>query len=288
MKNILILVLALALLMPCVAGCGSSKESSSNQDSCDCSDHWPQFDGGYPEGYKIKPIVEQIEILQKFFPELASVDKMAIDEPLPTGAEGWFAIPVWEAIAPTYSEAVRKVITLLCRAMGNEQDFTGESLSTNGYIYGYGVSNIYAPDIKSETLWRSPRTNYKLFEISRRQGLRRIMIVPAQFGLFHRYCSIPEAEDKYLPDEFGLGAFEVAIMLLTHPERMIEFNDLLSSISCPGDYYKEDGFIPDDHMTPCTPCFSVRDNMPYFCQENWAFNRFDHCVVTGFLPERYH
>ncbi len=63
---------------------------------------------GYFSGYKPKGIIEQTNILRQFFPGIGSADEKLAEQPLPPNAEGWFAIPRWEKIAPTYGEAVGK------------------------------------------------------------------------------------------------------------------------------------------------------------------------------------
>ena len=67
---------------------------------------------GYLSGYKPKSITEQIKILNQLFPNIGFAKEKLADGQLPLGAEGWFAIPRWKKIAPTYGEAVQKVLDL--------------------------------------------------------------------------------------------------------------------------------------------------------------------------------
>src|SRR3989344_8133000 len=68
----------------------------------------------YPNEYELKPIEEQIQVIAKLFnlsPNEALANVTALKNVgLPEGAEGWFAIPRWEKIAPTYGEAVENVL----------------------------------------------------------------------------------------------------------------------------------------------------------------------------------
>lgn len=64
------------------------------------------------------------------------------------------------------------------------------------------------------------------------------MIVPYQFGLRHHGRSVRRAREVMNAVEFGLGTFAVGYMLLTHPERLQAYKDLL--IDCPGDEYAPD------------------------------------------------
>ena len=66
---------------------------------------------GYLSGYeKPKSITEQCNILRQIFPGVGYADEKLAEGELPRYAEGWFAIPKWQTIAPTYAEAVQKVL----------------------------------------------------------------------------------------------------------------------------------------------------------------------------------
>ena len=43
---------------------------------------------------------------RKLFPALGCCQEKLARKPLPEGAEAWFAIPRWQALAPTYNQAV--------------------------------------------------------------------------------------------------------------------------------------------------------------------------------------
>src|SRR3989344_6999655 len=62
---------------------------------------------GYLSGYKPKCITEQTNILRQFFPGIGYANEKLAEQPLPEGAEGWFAIPRWQKVAKTYPEAVQ-------------------------------------------------------------------------------------------------------------------------------------------------------------------------------------
>jgi hypothetical protein len=68
---------------------------------------------GYFSGYKPKGIAEQIKTLRKLFPGLGTADESIARKPLPTGTEGWFAIPRYELVAASYNDAVQKVLDLI-------------------------------------------------------------------------------------------------------------------------------------------------------------------------------
>jgi hypothetical protein len=171
-----------------------------------------QFD--YPSDYQVKPLVEQHTLLLRYFPQLR--DRGAVFSPLPRGAEGYFAIPRWEKIAPTYGEALEKVFV----ALNN---------SRSGKIHNYRDGKL-GPDYL-----REEKQSRMMWERLASQQGADIIVVPAQFGMFHRGQSVRRARESVWENEFGLGAYHVAIMLLTHPERLATGNELW--VYAPGDEY---------------------------------------------------
>jgi hypothetical protein len=69
---------------------------------------------GYLSGYR-NPIgiTEQTNRLRELFPGIGYADEKLAQQPIPIGAEGYFAIPRWEKFTPTYGEAVQKVLDML-------------------------------------------------------------------------------------------------------------------------------------------------------------------------------
>ncbi|GAI20277.1 unnamed protein product, partial [marine sediment metagenome] len=172
---------------------------------------------GYLSGYKSKPIVEQMKVLRELFPELGSVDEKLAEADLPSNAEGWFAIPRWEKIASTYGEAVQKVLDLIKQTRDDK-------------FYNYREGKL-----GSQYLRQHAKTA-KMFQIfGDEQKDHDILVVPAQFGLNHRGKSVRRAREVMNASEFGLGAFAIGIMILTHPERLQHYDDLW--IDCAGDEY---------------------------------------------------
>lgn len=175
---------------------------------------------GYLSGYKTRSIVQQVGTLREYFPELVSTDLLATLEKhsfqLPVGAEGFFVIPHWSKVAPMYHAAVEKVLNLLATAY-------------DGRFTNYRKGEL---------------TPNKLRETSKKvramEGLQRaqnadIFLVPAQFGVRHRGRSTRRARAVMNGSEFGLGVYENGIMLLTHPNRLQNEDDLL--LDCAGDEF---------------------------------------------------
>jgi hypothetical protein len=141
--------------------------------------------------------------------------------PLPNGAEGYFAIPRWQTVAPTYREAVEKVFALLAKQRkGKFQNYREGQLS-------------------EQYLRESEKTAAAFQKLGDEQKGYDILVVPAQFGIRHRGRSVRRAREVMNSLEFGLGAFAVGIMLLTHPEREIQWEQL--HIDCAGDEFSPDG-----------------------------------------------
>ncbi len=81
------------------------KHSVSNQ----FADEEVKSNYGYLSGYKPKGITEQISILRQFFPGFGSADEKLAEQPLPSNAEGYFAILRWQSVGKTYGEATQKM-----------------------------------------------------------------------------------------------------------------------------------------------------------------------------------
>ena len=173
---------------------------------------------GYLSGYKPKGITEQTNILRQLFPGVGFADEKLAERPVPVGAEGWFAIPKWQTIAPTYGEAVEKVLAKI------EETRKGK------------FKNRREGELGPDDLKQTARTEVTMFEtLGYEQKDHDILVVAAQFGLRHRGRSVRRAREVMQVNEFGLGAFAVGIMILTHPERLMHDDDLC--IDCAGDEY---------------------------------------------------
>ena len=175
---------------------------------------------GYPQGYAVKPVCEQLVELSKHFNGLNTNDVLACSKELPAlpaGAEGWFAVPRWEKVAKTYNEAVEKVLDLI----GKTRTF-----------YNYRKGNL-----GPKYLRLSERTAVALQMLGERQK-GDFLLIPAQFGLTHRGRSVRRVRVVYAPSEFGLGSFIAGCMILSHPERLVQWEQL--HIDCPGDEYSPD------------------------------------------------
>lgn len=212
----------------------------------------------YPRAYQPERLADQVARLREHFPWLHTGDEDLTNRPLPSGAEGWFAIPCWDALALTYTNAVHRVLAKLSEMrMG-----------------AFRIDRALA-------LRRRERRVEMLDKIGDQQRKHDILVIPAQFGLRHKGRSVSRARHiiDQTPNEFALGAFEVGIMLLTHPERLQHYGNLW--IDCAGD---DDTSIGDDGFARA-PCFYFRDGQPEF-GVRWLGDAYGHYgSASAFLPE---
>jgi hypothetical protein len=169
----------------------------------------------YPPAYKLRPIEAQVTALREAFPELGGCVERLARNPIPDEAEAWFAIPRWQAVAPSYNEAVEKMIAVL----GAKRR----------------LSNRIAGNLGAKYLRQNERTRLAEQIVAGQQPGSDILVVAAQFGLRHRGCSARRARVVMASHEFALGAFALGCMLITHPERLSLIDTLM--IDCSGDEY---------------------------------------------------
>ncbi len=216
---------------------------------------------GYLSGYKPKGITEQTNILRQLFPGIGYADEQIASQPVPSNAEGWFAIPRWDKIAPTYGEAVQKVLDLIKQAR-------------NGKFYNYREGQLGPQHLR-----QSAKTIKAFQELGDEQKDHDILVVPAQFGLRHKGRSVRRARKVMDASEFGLGAFAIGIMILTHPERLQHYDDLW--IDCAGDEFTPGaGGQFDD-----APVFHFHGGKVGF-DADWVDDvRDGYGSASGFLPQ---
>lgn len=233
------------------------KHSLSNQ----FADEEVESSYGYLSGYrKPKGMTEQVNILRQLIPGIGNALEKLAEQPLPGNAEGWFAIPRWQSVGKTYNEAVQKVLDLIKQQRGS--------------FYNYREGQLGAKYLR-----KHERTTKKLEALGEAQKGYDILVVAAQFGLRHRGKSVRRAREVFMGSEFGLGAFEIACMILTHQERLANYDDLW--IDCAGDEYAPGGDGDFSHA----PCFLFSDGKVKF-DTHWVGGAYEHCgSVSAFLPQ---
>jgi len=190
----------------------------------------------YPAGYKVKRITEQTNILRQLFPDIGTADEKLAEQSLPANAEGLFAIPRWQKVAETYNKAVEKILELIKQ-------------QRKGKFYNWRKDKL-----GKHYLRQHERTIAMLKKLSDQQNGNDILVVASQFGFRHRDCSVCRARKMFGASEFGLGAFEIGCMLLTHPKRFISNDNLW--IDCAGDEYS----LEANDLFDSTPFFYFSRN----------------------------
>lgn len=226
---------------------------------------------GYLSGYAPKGLTEQCNRLRELFSGIgfANLDLLTQiekgDVPLPTGAEGWFAIPNWmknpNIFGSIYSGALLKALDTIKQ-------------TRNGKFYNYRDGQL-----DEKRLRQSAQSQKFWTELADAQGNPDILIVPAQFGIRHRGRSVRRAREVFAGNEFGLGAFAVGIMILTHPERLMHYDDLW--IDCAGDEFDNPG--AGDRFGHA-PRFGFDGEVKFGAV--WADDADDYCgSASGVLPQ---
>jgi len=183
----------------------------------------------YPPSYRVRPVEAQVTELRKLFPSLGScLEKLARRE-LPEGAEAWFAIPRWQALGSTYNEAVELVLGVLA----SKRRF----------------SNRIAGKLGEMFLRQTERSKLAEKILAEQQEGNDILVLAAQAGMLHRGSSARRTRVSMAGNEFGLGVFSFACMLLTHPERLSTGDTLM--IDCGGDEYS----VRSDYTFDRVPLF---------------------------------
>ena len=186
---------------------------------------------------------------------------------LPNGAEGWFAIPSVDAIAMRHFPKIADPAERYCHAVQFVLGKIAESRSFYNYREG---------QITPAYLTRSDRTAQALTSIAAVQG-SDILIVAAQLGLRHRGRSVRRAREVFVPSEFGLGSLEVGSIVLTHPERLVRWEELQMDLA--GDEFL--GAVGE----PSAPCLDCYDDEVKF-DARWIGYPSEGCgSVSGFFPQ---
>jgi hypothetical protein len=180
----------------------------------------------YPPTYRVRPVEAQVTELRKLLPGLGECMEKIGHRPVPGGAEAWFAIPRWQAVAPTYNEAVEMLVGVL----STRRKFSNRIVGKLGPAH----------------LRQSERSKLAEKILADQQQGCDILVVAAQAGVLHRGCSARRARVAMMGNEFGLGVFAFASMLLTHPERLSTGETLM--VDCGGDEYSVRGDYTFDRV----------------------------------------
>ena len=209
--------------------------------SGDClpyADEVVKSDFGYPKGFRFRTVAEQVERLSKEFPNLDAryVESLSLGD-LPKGAEGWGVIPKPSKVAESYHGALAKSIELLSEQNGNKFKNWREGWLTKKHFRLLEKTEKALAKLEKET-----PGDY--------------LVIPFQFGKRWGGRSVRHTQVRFAEDEFGLGPYEVAILLLTHPDRITGAGQLY--IDCAGCEYRT--YVSESAFPFCLS-FHWRDNV---------------------------
>ncbi|MBP6855428.1 MAG: hypothetical protein KBC26_00375 [Candidatus Pacebacteria bacterium] len=182
----------------------------------------------YPKEYKgPKPIADQIKALAKILDlDPSQALEFAKNLPaLPDGAEGWFAIPSVDALAAKHFPEVTDPAEMYCQAV----QLVHAKIAASRSFYNYREGQITPAQLRVHA-----RTAHALDLIAETQK-GDILIVAAQLGMRHRGKSVRRAREVFVANEFGLGSLAVGSIVLTHPERLVRWEEL--DMDCSGDEF---------------------------------------------------
>jgi hypothetical protein len=232
---------------------------------------------GYLSGYKpgVQDLDRRIARLQELFLGLGGANPEYLEQvksgkvALPECAEKFGAVPNWkkrpDLFGAIYNDALVTVLGTIKETRG-------------GKFYNYREGQL-----GQERLRQSARSVGFWNRLIEEQGNPDILIVPFQFGLRHRGRSTRRANEVMIGTlgEFGLGAFAVGCLLLTHEERLQNFDDLW--IDAPGDEFDD----PDsDVRFGRAPCFGFDGGEVGFGASAVGSASEDYGSVSGVVPQK--
>ena len=165
---------------------------------------------------KIKTFSQQYKILHKYFPKHKFVEPKNL-RTLPEYAEGWFLIP---SLRGSYIESLKHALDCVSKQRGGKFVNWIADRMDNGHLRPIRLFYRNFPKNK----WRISAGDY--------------YVIAAQTGARWKGKSVKQVREDYSLDEFGLNSYEVACILLSHPERLEKDGDLW--IDCPGNDFSPD------------------------------------------------
>ena len=228
----------------------------------------------YPKEYKgPKPINEQIKVIAEIFgldPD-GALEYVKNLPDLPQGAEGWFAVPCVKRLAVKHFPEVTDPADKYCRAVRLVHQKIAESRPFCNYCEG---------QITPDRLRVHARTLKALGSLAEAQN-NDILIIACQLGLRHRGRSVRRACEVMSFNEFGLTSLTVDCIILTHPERIVRWEEL--NIDCAGDEFN---FNPDaDGDFLFAPYFDFYDDGVEFYVRLFASADGYYGSASAFLPQ---
>lgn len=186
-----------------------------------------------PRHFQFTDLFSQISELKSAYPylktdpvvEFVQQGRWSADT-LPEGADGWVAVPRAHKVCEHYFTAVTTVLRRLTITYGNTfRDHT------------YGIPY----DVR-----RTDHTS-RCLALMRQKQPDDVLVLAVQLGGKYIDLSAKDAQESFDSNEFGLGLFEVANILMTNQGRLSSPVDL--GIEACGDRYTPES----------TPCFNFHN-----------------------------
>jgi len=187
---------------------------------------------------------------------------------IPDGAEGWFAIPSVDALAKKHFPEVTDPAEKYCQTV----QLVHTKIAASRSFYNYREGQITPAQLRAHA-----RTAHALDLIAETQK-GDILIVAAQLGMRHRGKSVRRACEVFVANEFGLGSLAVGSIVLTHPERLVRWEEL--DMDCSGDEFSPEA--GGDFSK--SPCFRFSGGRAEFDTYFVGIPYGSLGSVSGFLP----
>lgn len=179
-------------------------------------------DGGYPADWKMEDPRTQVRILWEHFPQLGPLpspeDRTVVR--VPTNFDEYLAWPEPSALVPDSKHPYHDALGLVLGKLAEVH---------------HGFTNSLRGQLGPDCLRLRRKTVQGQKRAHQRAGGGDWCIAIFQSGRRHGGRSIRRARMVFRENEWGAGPYEVAVFLLTHPDRLTSWRHL--GIACPGAKY---------------------------------------------------
>lgn len=220
----------------------------------------------YPSEYKPLGIAEQVKALQKF-PVFAELDAVwALNE-----AQGWYdglSLPDWieHPLVYVWHESIggyNNALNLILKAIAKSRP----------------LCNYREGQLTSKRLRQSEATREAELKLKSDQP-GDFLIVPSQMGNRWGGYSVKEVRKSYDDGEFGHGSVAGGCLVLSHPNRLVRFEEL--AMDFPGDEFDN---LDADARFDRAPFFRFFNGKNRFDTSHIAYVSDYSGSVSGFLPQ---
>jgi hypothetical protein len=187
----------------------------------------------YPPEYRgPKSIEDQINLLLKHLPGLDPeatfryMHDVYSKLNLPEWVEGPFVVPNEYVLAEKFYPEIKGNLARYCAGV----NLILEKIGASRAFYNYRAGQITANRFK-----RTAQTTEMIDRLIDMQKGADIIIHPMQLGVRYAGRAVKDVRKLYTAQEFGEGSLEVGSIVLTHPERLVRWEQL--HMDCPGDEF---------------------------------------------------